>query len=116
MREEGHPGKVQALIYAQVVRRTLGLEPVGALYVCYGRRKMISGAYDGRVIENAHLPNMRHKDCMCATKPFADVLDETEEAVAAALERMLAGDIRPRPETPEACKWCPVSSCSERRG
>ena len=116
VREEGHLGKVQALIYAQVVRRTLGLEPVGALYVCYGRRKMISGAYDGRVIENAHLPNMRHKDCMCATKPFSDVLDETEEAVAAALERMLAGDIRPRPETPEACKWCPVSSCSERRG
>ena len=116
VREEGHLGKVQALIYAQVVRRTLGLEPVGALYVCYGRRKMISGAYDGRVIENAHLPNMRHKDCKCATRPFSDVLDETEEAVAAALERMLAGDIRPRPETPEACKWCPVSSCSERRG
>lgn len=116
VREEGHLGKVQALIYAQVVRRTLGLEPVGALYVCYGRRKMISGAYDGRVIENAHLPNMRHKDCMCATRPFSDVLDETEEAVAAALERMLAGDIRPRPETPEACKWCPVSSCLERRG
>ena len=116
VREEGRLGKVQALIYAQVVRRTLGLEPVGALYVCYGRRKMISGAYDGRVIENAHLPNMRHKDCMCADRPFADVLDETEEAVAAALDRMLAGDIRPRPETPEACKWCPVSSCSERRG
>ena len=115
VREEGRLGKVQALIYAQVVRRTLGLEPVGALYVCYGRRKMISGAYDGRVIENAHLPNMRHKDCMCADRPFTDVLDETEEAVAAALERMLAGDIRPRPETPEACKWCPVSSCSERR-
>lgn len=116
VREEGRLGKVQALIYAQVVRRTLGMEPVGALYVCYGRRKMISGAYDGRVIENAHLPNMRHKDCMCADRPFSDVLDETEEAVAAALERMLAGDIRPRPETPEACKWCPVSSCSERRG
>lgn len=116
VREEGRLGKVQALIYAQVVRRTLGIEPVGALYVCYGRRKMISGAYDGRVIENAHLPNMRHKDCMCADRPFSDVLDETEEAVAAALERMLAGDIRPRPETPEACKWCPVSSCSERRG
>ncbi len=116
VREEGRLGKVQALIYAQVVRRTLGLEPVGALYVCYGRRKMISGAYDGRVIENAHLPNMRHKDCMCADRPFSDVLGETEEAVAAALERMLAGDIRPRPETPEACKWCPVSSCPERRG
>ena len=116
VREEGHLGKVQALIYAQVVRRTLGLEPVGALYVCYGRRNMVTGAYDGRVLENAHLPNMRHKDCMCADRPFSAVLDETEEAVAAALERMLAGDIRPAPETPEACKWCPVSSCSERRG
>ena len=116
MREEGHLGKVQALIYAQVVRRTLGLEPVGALYVCYGRRNMVTGAYDGRVLENAHLPNMRHKDCMCADRPFSAVLDETEEAVAAALERMLAGDIRPAPETPEACKWCPVSSCAERRG
>lgn len=115
-REEGHLGKVQALIYAQVVRRTLGLEPVGALYVCYGRRKMATGAYDGRVLENAHLPGMRHKDCMCADRPFSEVLDETEEAVAAALERMLAGDIRPAPETPEACKWCPVSSCAERRG
>lgn len=114
-REEGRLGKVQALIYAQVVRRTLGLEPVGALYVCYGRRKFASGAYDGRILENAHLPNMRHKDCMCADRPFSDVLDETEEAVAAALERMLAGDIRPAPETPEACKWCPVSSCAERR-
>lgn len=115
-REEGHLGKVQALIYAQVVRRTLGLDPVGALYVCYGRRKQATGAYDGRVLENAHLPGMRHKDCMCADRPFSEVLDETEEAVAAALERMLAGDIRPAPETPEACKWCPVSSCSERRG
>lgn len=115
-REQGRLGKVQALIYAQVVRRTLGLEPVGALYVCYGRRKFATGAYDGRVLENAHLPNMRHKDCMCADRPFADALDETEEAVAAALERMLAGDIAPRPATPEACKWCPVSSCSERKG
>ena len=116
VREQGHLGKVQALIYAQVVRRTLGLDPVGALYVCYGRVKRATGAYDGRVLENAHLPNMKHKDCMCADRPFADVLDETEEAVAAALERMLAGDIEPRPATPEACKWCPVSSCSKRKG
>lgn len=115
-REGAYLGKVQALIYAQVVRRTLGLEPVGALYVCYGRVKRATGAYDGRVLENAHLPNMRHKDCMCADRAFAEVLDETEEAVATALERMLAGDIAPRPATPEACKWCPVTSCSKRKG
>ena len=44
-REQGHLGKVQALIYAQVVRRTLGLDPVGALYVCHGRVKRATGAY-----------------------------------------------------------------------
>ncbi len=114
-REEGRLGKVQALIYAQVVRRTLGLDPVGALYVCYGRRPFATGAFDARVLEAAHLPNMEHKGCAWSGESFAALLDETEEAIAAGLERLFAGDIAPRPATPEACKWCPVSACSERR-
>lgn len=114
-RDEGRLGKVQALIYAQVVRRTLGLEPVGALYVCYGRRPFSTGAFDARVLEAAHLPNMEHKNCAWSGESFAQLLDETEEAIASGLERLLAGDIAPRPATSEACKWCPVSACSERR-
>ncbi len=114
-REEGKLGKVQALIYAQVVRRTLGLKPVGALYVCYGRRSFATGAFDARVLEATHLPNMKHDDCAWSGESFSQLLDETEEAIAAGLERMLAGDIAPCPATPEACKWCPVSACSERR-
>ena len=38
-------GKVQTLVYAQALRRMLGLEIVGALYVGYGRSPKVSGAF-----------------------------------------------------------------------
>ena len=121
-REEGYLGKVQSLIYAQVVRRTLGYNPVGAIYVCYGRRKFAAGAYDGHVLGDAQVPGSKPKKCswpLAADAPadakFTDLLDETEEAIGAALERMLAGDVAPRPACDAACKWCPVTSCRERR-
>ena len=121
-REEGYLGKVQSLIYAQVVRRTLGYNPVGAIYVCYGRRKFAAGAYDGHVLGDAQVPGSNPKKCswpLAADAPadakFTDLLDETEEAIGAALERMLAGDVAPRPACDAACKWCPVTSCRERR-
>lgn len=122
-RKEGYLGKVQSLIYAQVVRRTLGYDPVGAIYVCYGRRKFAVGAYDGHALGAAQVPGSKPGKCswpIAADAPadasFADLLDETEEAIASALQRMLAGDVAPRPACAEACKWCPVASCPERRG
>ncbi len=122
-RKEGYLGKVQSLIYAQVVRRTLGYDPVGAIYVCYGRRKFAAGAYDGHALGAAQVPGSKPGKCswpIAADAPadasFTDLLDETEEAIASALQRMLAGDVAPRPACAEACRWCPVASCSERRG
>lgn len=118
VREEGRLGKVQALIYAQVARRMLGLNPVGALYVCYGKRCAVTGAYDATVLESPHLPSMRHDKCEFAPRDgesFADLLDRTEEAIARGVERMLSGDVRPDPSSPHACTWCPVLSCAERR-
>ena len=118
VREEGRLGKVQALIYAQVARRMLGLNPVGALYVCYGKRCAVTGAYDATVLESSHLPSMRHDKCEFAPRDgesFADLLDRTEEAIAHGVERMLSGDVRPDPSSPHACTWCPVLSCAERR-
>ncbi|MBQ3302735.1 MAG: PD-(D/E)XK nuclease family protein, partial [Eggerthellaceae bacterium] len=50
------PGKVQARMYAQVVRRALGLNVVGALYVSYGKAQGCAGACDARAIDAAHLP------------------------------------------------------------
>ncbi len=121
-RKEGSLGKVQSLIYAQVVRRTLGYDPVGAIYVCYGRRKFAAGAYDGHALGDAQVPGSKPKKCswpIAADAPaearFVDLLDQTEEAIAEALDRMLAGDVAPRPASAEACKWCPVRSCPERR-
>ncbi len=121
-RKEGSLGKVQSLIYAQVVRRTLGYDPVGAIYVCYGRRKFAAGVYDGHVLGEAQVPGSKARKCSWPTaadaladSKFTDLLDQTEEAVAEALERMLAGDVAPRPASPEACKWCPVASCPERK-
>ena len=118
VREEGRLGKVQTLIYAQVARRMLGLNPVGALYVCYGKRCAVTGAYDATVLESPHLPFMRHDKCEFAPRDgesFADLLDRTEEAIARGVERMLSGDVRPDPSSPHACTWCPVLSCAERR-
>ena len=146
-------GKVQSLIYAQVIRRTLGLSPVAAVYVCYGSRPAATGAFDAAAIDAVHLPGIRPDDCswrgsatgaaesgaagasasdapapasvtdspvagsaVSTPEPaFFSLLDETEERVAIALERMLSGDVEPRPATDAACAWCPVASCPQRR-
>ena len=117
MRAETGCGKVQALIYAQIVRRTLGVDVVGALYVRYGKTCSATGAYDARFLEAPHLPRMRHERCEvppASGLSFSDVLDRIEEAVARGVERMLAGDVRPNPCGAYACAYCPVLSCPER--
>ena len=90
------PGKVQTRMYAQVVRRTMGLDVVGALYVGVGRTPTWAGAYDGRVLESAHLPgaNCERSRCMPVGRP-------EEPADASAVEGgskgMASGHRRQRP-------------------
>ncbi len=122
------PGKVQTRMYARAVERTLGLRVVGALYVSYGKTSGCAGAFDGRVLEAAHLPGMRVDRCRCAAASpsdleavddfsqltFADMLDATEALVARAIESMQAGRVCPDPATPDACTYCPVAHCPHR--
>ena len=111
------PAKVQTLVYAQVVKRLLGLDVVGALYVSYGRAPKVAGAYDGRVLETPHLPNMRHERCACppeGERSFARLLDETEKRAASAVRALLAGQVDPAPAGPASCAWCPVTACLSR--
>ncbi len=122
------PGKVQTRVYAQAVRRTLGLNVVGALYVSYGKAHALSGAYDPCVLEAAHLPNMRVDRCRCAPASppdwddgaplaelsFADVLDCTERLAGEAIDAMRAGAVEPDPAYPGACGACPATSCPKR--
>lgn len=122
------PGKVQTRVYARAVERALGVEVVGALYVSYGRDQGCAGAYDGRVIETAWLPAMRHDRCCCALESppivsevqdysqltFSDMLDETERVVERVVADMREGRVEPDPVSPDACTWCPVEMCQKR--
>lgn len=116
--EEGAPPKkVQTLIYAQVVKRLLGLDVVGALYLGYGRTPKVAGAFDPVAIEAAHLPAMRHDRCRCEVegqRSFSGLLDETEKRCARVAERLLSGDVAPAPAGVHACAYCPHSACSYR--
>lgn len=111
-------GKVQALIYAQIIRKTLGLNVVGALYVGYGRMTKISGACD-QTLEPLHLPGMRAQTCTFkpdADMPdFAGLLDAVEHRVADALDQLQQGCVEARPTTPHACSFCLKTSCAQRR-
>ena len=112
---EERGGKVQALIYAQAVRRLLGLDVLGAIYASYGRAAKVSGAIDMR-LEPLHVPGIKAQTCTFTHGPLSDLLDSTEQRVAEALDRLLSGDIAPCPARKGACSWCPEISCPQRRG
>jgi len=127
-----HPGKVQTRIYAQAIKRMLGLNVVGALYVTYGKTPIVSGAYDRLVLDAAHLPGIKADNCglpvaqtsssgeadgieiQFSDCSFSDMLDRTEQVVEQAIARMNAADVEPHPAYAEACKYCPVQSCARR--
>ena len=144
-------GKVQTRIYAQAVKRALGLDVVGALYVSYGRTHALSGAI-GIEIDAAHLPAMNVDKCRCGLRgvddaraaraalseaeglpsvqgassrddapgivyadyTFAALLDLTEQRVAEAVADMERGKVPPVPQSPSACRGCPVLRCPNR--
>ena len=111
-------GKVQALIYAQAIRRLLGLDVVGAIYVRYGRTPAASGALD-RSIEPLHVPGLKADRCVYKGEfgpAFGDLLDATEERVAKAFDQLLAGVVPASPSSDSACSFCPEITCPQRRG
>lgn len=98
------PQKVQALIYAQVVRKKLGVNPTAALYVSYGKTHGCAGAFDARFLNpKTDLLNIQAQKCETVCLP--DVLDRTEELIANRLEDLKAGNIEPCPSD-NACKFC----------
>lgn len=135
-KSRSHAGKVQTRVYAQAVKRALGLDVVGALYVSYGKRPSVSGAYDPRVLESPHLPGMKHDRCACglldelpavpvssegaeepdlASLSFGALLDETERIAGGAIAGMAAGRIAPDPAYAKACQYCSVLACERRQ-
>ena len=107
------PRKIQALIYAQVVRKKFGLTPTAALYLSYGKDKGISGAYSQTVFHaDRDLLGIRAK--RCGVTHFEDMLDRTEELIAERIQHLLAGEIPTNPRDIHACRYCPVTLCPGR--
>ncbi len=124
------PDKVQALMYAQVVRRELGLDVVGALYVGYqpraGKPPALSGAFDRTVVQPSQAwdakaelvgyPQLDDDGCAAyEASSFAELVDEVERGVEKAVASLCEGRIAPYPRTADACSFCPVQDCAKRR-
>ena len=114
------PIKVQTLIYAQVARRKLNLDVVGAVYVHAlrpGSQPSVCGAYDDKVLGPEHLPGIRSARSSLSSAgfpTFEQLLDYVEGEIAKRLEDMRNGDISVAPRHEKACGFCPVFSCAGR--
>lgn len=107
------PRKMQTLIYAQMARRKLGLIPVGAIYLSYGKDGAARGLFDRTVLDgDADLLGM--DPATCGTSTFAEALDAAEAEVERKVTRLLAGEIAPAAADLKACEWCPVGLCEHR--
>lgn len=107
------PHKVQALIYAQVLRSLLPERPVGALYLSYRAqepRALLAGSYDDSFLA---LDGFAKKASGVALN-FGTYLDRIEELIAQPIERMKQGNIEQKPLCSDSCKYCPVASCVRR--
>ena len=117
------PHKVQALVYAQVARKLLGLDVVGALYVSYGRDGRLLGAFDRRVLGEESLPGIDAQRCgvpgpageALGAATFAELVDAVEERIGSAVRSLASGLIAPDPRGSDPCGYCPVLSCERRR-
>ncbi|MGI6104577.1 MAG: PD-(D/E)XK nuclease family protein [Raoultibacter sp.] len=111
------PHKVQALLYAQAIRKELDLDVVGSLYVSYGKAS-VAGAYNPKVLGPAEIPGVK-PDKSAATleegSDFSSLLDEFEASLVPVLDCLKSGYIRPYPRGSNPCGFCPVTACEMRR-
>lgn len=127
------PQKIQAIIYAQVVRELLGLEVVGALYI-NPIKMQVMGAYDARVLSGGVLSpsgsaaqSMRadilfrkSSDNYASELPYPgiasmdELLDTCEEYIARELVKLKSGYIPIDPISEHVCAHCPVLNCPAR--
>lgn len=107
------PHKVQALIYAQVLRRRLSMRPIGALYFSYRAKNAhdsLAGSFDKSQLDVAS----RAGKASAVLGNFEVYLDLIEQVIERKLTDLKRGIIDPDPLCPDSCKYCPVKVCSRR--
>lgn len=103
-------GHVQGLLYLEVIRRSKGLTPVGALYRGLARPGL-RGAMASELDYGHKLTKTDRVDLAQVDEMIAAALLSAERAVAG----MRAGDIPPLPVAPGACLGCRAASRCEKR-
>jgi hypothetical protein len=117
------PNRVQSLIYAQVVRRAFEgrLRLVGSVYLSTQAPHALAGVTTASVSERVFGRELRQPraDRVCVSEggdsSMDELLDQTEELIAAEVKKMLAGDVEARPRDAKSCEFCPVMQCEKRR-
>ena len=108
------PSKVQALIYAQALRRKMGsARPVGALYLSYRAKEpagSLAGSFDSAMLDATGFA----RNAAAVNMNFESYLDLVEVEIAKRVANLLDGDIAPNPLCAASCKYCPVRFCEKR--
>lgn len=111
------PRHVQALIYAQVLRRAHPeLTVTGSVYLCTRGRHALAGAVSEDSVDRV-FGRYAPRDAASVAVPYGqmdELLARTEEAVAQKVQELLAGRVEPSPVDKDACKYCPVLACERR--
>lgn len=108
------PDKIQALMYAQALRRqNPELHPKAAVYLSYRAstpKDVLKGSLDGSLPESETYSGKKS----VVEGNFESFLDRVEADLAVTVERMKSGDIAPDPRNAYACDYCPVLYCEKR--
>lgn len=108
------PDKVQALMYAQALRRRYpDLHPKAAVYLSY-RAKTPKEVLAGSLVESLPESLSYSKKANVVEGSFESFLDRVESDLAVTVERMKSGDIAADPRSAHACDHCPVLYCEKR--
>lgn len=113
------PRHVQALMYAQVLRRRCpDLTVTASVYLCTRGSHVLSGAVNEESAERVFgsaMPSARALPRMVVPQgAMEDLLDATEAAIALKVQELLAGNVEANPVDAHACDYCPVLNCERR--
>jgi len=103
-------GKVQAVIYALAAERLLDLPVSGSIYRSMSSGKL--GGYWRRDLLGVVPCGMCEKDALDEAA-FAELVEQTEDRVAEAIEGMRAGRIERTFAAKGACKYCAIAAICE---
>lgn len=110
------PCKIQTLIYAQAVRKILGIEVVAALYVGIKDQSVRGASLPGVLSGLASTKNPPFDISRLGYDDFGLYVDNREADIAYVLEGLLAGDVRAASKNADACSNCKRVVCPVRDG